>query len=105
MKFPSLFDIDENSSHEKIVMVGIEENYHNLITELSGKHERIAKAIELMWGTRECENYLSSLVLADRHDRQGFSKEAFTVILKLGIIHSDIVGPEESKDRWVGHAV
>ena len=52
--------------------------------------KRIADAIELTWGSTECDAYLSKLIFSeDRENRQGFPPNIFQVILKLYNMHSD----------------
>lgn len=70
---------------------------------IRGSYPRIAKAIELMWGTQEMDLYFSRLVMNDRDDRAGFPPAVLAAILKLSADHSkrfhfDAVDPRE--DGW-----
>lgn len=51
-------------------------------------YPRIAKAIELMWGTREMDTYFSKLVVDDRDGRAGFPQPVLAAILKLSADHA-----------------
>ena len=53
------------------------------------KFPRVAKAIELMWGTPEMDTYFSRLVVNEqgRADREGFPKDVMAAILKLSADH------------------
>lgn len=50
---------------------------------------RISNAIELMWGTPECDDYISKLIVDfERDNRVGFPQEVFSSILSLYSIHN-----------------
>lgn len=66
-------------------------------------YPRIAKAIELMWGAPELNDYFSRLVIDDRRDRAGFSPEVMAALLKLSAEHLKrfrFIQPESSSDAW-----
>ena len=54
-------------------------------------HERIAKAIELFWGTRDCVEYIQKLVLSGGdglgRSRVGFKPEVVSALLSLISLH------------------
>ena len=54
-------------------------------------HERIAKAIQLFWGTRDCVEYIQKLVMIgeDRSGsaRIGFKPEVVSALLSLIGLH------------------
>jgi hypothetical protein len=50
---------------------------------------RIADKIMLVWGTPEVKGYFKDLLITDRHDRQGFPKEVYGVLMKLYIMSED----------------
>lgn len=52
------------------------------------QYPRIAKAIELMWGTKEMDMYFSRLIVNDRHDRAGFPRAVMAAVLKLSAEHA-----------------
>ena len=54
-------------------------------------HERIAKAIELFWGTRDCVEYIQKLVMSGGdglgRSRVGFKPEVVSALLSLISLH------------------
>ena len=50
-------------------------------------HPRLAAAIELMWGTIECEKYMDKLILNERGAREGFSEPVMSALLALYARH------------------
>jgi hypothetical protein len=54
-------------------------------------HERIAKAIELFWGSRDCVEYIQKLVLSGGDGlgktRVGFKPEVVSALLSLISLH------------------
>lgn len=72
---------------------------------IRGSYPRIAKSIELMWGTQEMDLYFSRLVMNDRDDRAGFPPAVLAAILKLSADHSKrfrFNAANERNDSW-GH--
>jgi hypothetical protein len=61
---------------------------------------RIAAAIELMWGNRELDGYMTKLILADRGDRAGFPKEVLAALLKLHNQHAAQFQFGRPEDEW-----
>ena len=58
--------------------------------------KRISDAIELTWGSKECDSYLSRLIFdPSRDSRQGFPMPVFQVILKLYNLHSKEFGTDK----------
>ena len=51
--------------------------------------ERISQAIEIAWGSRDCENYLKKLLVSDREGRRGFPPEVFKSIIALANGHPE----------------
>lgn len=49
---------------------------------------RIAKTIEMTWGSRELEGYLARLVISDREGRQGFPPVVLGALLKISSQHA-----------------
>lgn len=49
---------------------------------------RIAKAIELMWGTRELESYLGKLIITERENREGFPPDVLSALLRISRQHA-----------------
>lgn len=50
--------------------------------------KRISDKIEILWGTRECKEYFTKLIVMDRQGRSGFPAEAFDIIIALSNMHS-----------------
>jgi hypothetical protein len=54
-------------------------------------HERIAKAIKLFWGHRDCGEYLHKLILSGGDNagktRVGFKPEVLTALINLTNLH------------------
>jgi hypothetical protein len=66
-------------------------------------HPRIAKVVEMLWGTREMDEYFRQLVIDDRRDRIGFPPEILTAILRLSADHASRFKfhlQEVSTDPW-----
>lgn len=63
------------------------------------KFERIADAIELMWGYPELETYFANLSLDDRGNRAGFPPIVFKAIHKLSFEHHKQFGKKDT-DIW-----
>lgn len=55
----------------------------------NSQYAKIASRISLIWGTKECNDYLHSLIITDRDDRQGFPPHIFEQLLKLYLYHED----------------
>ena len=75
------------------------------------QYPRIAKAIELMWGTREMDTYFSRLIVNERNDRAGFPRDVMAAILKLSADHAkrfkfdqqEIMNDSWGADRYYRH--
>ena len=54
-------------------------------------HARVAKAIEVIWGSPECGEYLSSLILngceGAAYSRMGFKPEVVSALMQLFDLH------------------
>lgn len=62
----------------------------------------LARLVEL-WGTADLDRYLSSLMVADRADRQGFPSAAAREIFRLSLIHGALgLAPKPSGTGWMG---
>jgi hypothetical protein len=73
--------------HELPREVGIE----NAVAIIAQHHKRIAKAITVFWGTRDCVEYIEKLVLSGgdglgRH-RIGFKPEVVSALMSLISLH------------------
>ncbi|MEO8546645.1 MAG: hypothetical protein ABJA49_11185 [Betaproteobacteria bacterium] len=73
--------------HELPRQVGIE----NAMAIIAKHHARIAKAITLFWGTRECVAYIDKLVLSGGDGlgraRIGFKPEVVSALMSLISLH------------------
>ena len=81
--FPPLFDPDNLPPR-----IDVDQPKINHLEVVRSSFPRIASAIELMWGTPELQQYLSKLIVDDRHydtgaTRQGFPKEIMTSLLVI----------------------
>lgn len=65
-------------------------------------HARIAKTIRMMWGYKECSQYIAKLLMTGYddtgHARMGFHQEAVNVMMTLGDLHDRIFGFEQNSD-------
>lgn len=73
--------------HELPRQVGIE----NAMAIVAKHHERIAKAITVFWGTRDCVEYIEKLVLSGGdgfgNARVGFKPEVVSALMSLISLH------------------
>ncbi len=73
--------------HELPRQVGID----NAMAIIAKHHERIAKAITVFWGTRDCVEYIEQLVLSGGdglgRTRIGFKPEVVSALLSLISLH------------------
>jgi hypothetical protein len=73
--------------HELPREVGIE----NAMAIIAKHHERIAKAITVFWGTRDCVEYIEKLVLNGGdgfgNARIGFKPEVVSALMSLISLH------------------
>ena len=73
--------------HELPRQVGID----NAMALIAKHHERIAKAITVFWGTRDCVEYIEKLVLSGGdglgNTRIGFKPEVVSALMSLISLH------------------
>jgi len=73
--------------HELPRQVGID----NAMARIESHHARIAKAILVLWGTRDCVDYIEKLVMSGGdgmgHARVGFKPEVVSALLSLVSLH------------------
>jgi len=73
--------------HELPRQVGID----NAMAIVAKHHERIAKAITVFWGSRDCVEYIQKLVMSGGdglgHTRVGFKPEVVSALLSLISLH------------------
>jgi hypothetical protein len=56
-----------------------------------GKYPRIGEKISLMWGYVELQDYLSTIILDERGDRQGFPESVLAALMEVHKHHSRMV--------------
>ena len=73
--------------HELPRQVGIDQ----AMAVIAKHHVRIAKAIEMFWGTRDCVEYIQKLVMSGGdgfgNARVGFKPEVVAALLSLTTLH------------------
>lgn len=73
--------------HELPRQVGID----NAMAIIARRHERIAKAITVFWGTKDCVEYIEHLVLSGGdgfgNARVGFKPEVVSALMSLISLH------------------
>ena len=91
--FPPIDWVEEELStrpmplHELPRQVGID----NAMAVIQKHHERIARSIEMFWGTRDCVEYIQKLVMSGGDGlgraRIGFKPEVVSALLSLASMH------------------
>lgn len=91
------------SEHLKLLLKGYENKYPQ---QLVGKYPRIAEKIVALWDTPEAfEVYLQDLLVADRHDRQGFPPDVASELLSINMIYDEIQRlQKQPEDIWGSEA-
>lgn len=46
-------------------------------------YDHIAHKLEILWGSEECEKYLSDLMISDRMCRSGFPERVWKILMKF----------------------
>jgi hypothetical protein len=59
----------------------------NYVSSLEKRFPRIVDKITMMWGAKEFPEFLSSLMIDDRGDRQGFPLDVIEEMMFLHEIH------------------
>ena len=62
--------------------------------------KRISDAIKVLWGHKECDDYLNKLIIDERGDRAGFPHDVLSALLKLHGLHSKELKFNEPKDGF-----
>ena len=91
--FPSIAWDEEDQAtrplplHELPRQVGID----NALAVIERHHERIAKAIRIFWGSRDCVEYIQKLVMSGGdglgNARIGFKPEVVSALMSLITLH------------------
>lgn len=82
-------------------MTAIGNEFNFLI--VSEQFPRIAKGIEIRWGTADLEPYINDLIYDTRdHTRQGFPKDVFAALQALLLLHHKLFPGKRivSRDPW-----
>jgi len=66
-------------------------------------YARICARVQQLWGTTECENYLNTLVIDTRGNRQGFPAPMMEELLYLGRLARALVILNIGGDLWDGY--
>lgn len=66
-------------------------------------YPRICAHVQQLWGTTECENYLNTLVIDTRGNRQGFPAPMMEELLYLGRLARALVIINIGGDLWDGY--
>ena len=85
---------------------------------VAAAHPRIAKLIDLMWGTWEADVYLANIIVDDRGNRKGFDRPVLGALMTLAQVHkqkfktegrlsaaklkADPFADHRSADTWYG---
>jgi hypothetical protein len=62
--------------------------------------KRISDAIGVLWGNKECEEYLKRLIIDDRGNRAGFPEAVLRALLKLHNLHTQQFTFELTNDKF-----
>lgn len=87
--FPTLIDPDDST----LPVLKQDEVFVDHLAIVNASFPRIAEAIKLLWGTPELHNYMTKLIVDDRHyetgtSRQGFPKDVMASLLAIFNKHS-----------------
>lgn len=82
------FDLPMNNPLLAQVFRGMPDKYPR---ELEARYPRIFSRVLELWGTQELEGYFSELLIDDRGDRQGFPKPVLQDIMRLQMVHIDLM--------------
>ena len=66
-------------------------------------YPRICNRVQQLWGTTECEDYLNTLVIDTRGNRQGFPAPMMEELLYLGRLARALVIINIGGDLWDGY--
>lgn len=96
--FPPLFDPDNLPPRVPID----QQPKINHLEVVRSSFPRIASAIELMWGTPELQQYLSKLIVDDRHYDTGVTRQRFPkeIMASLLVIYNRHTAGAPLSDVW-----
>lgn len=82
LPFPTLFDPD--GSDQPTVPVTQPPVNHFVVVQ--AQFPKIAEAIKLLWGTPELQQYLTKLIMDDRHYDTGESRQGFPPVVMASLL-------------------
>lgn len=91
--FPSLIQDAEDEPTRPMALHELPRQFRidHEMAIISVHHERIAKAIEVFWGHRDCVKYLEQLILnggdGGGRARIGFKREVLSALITLTTLH------------------
>jgi len=71
-------------------------NERNYPHSLAQQFPRILSKIMDLWDSPEIDDYFSSLMIADRHNREGFPKEVVSDVMYLSMVHTKLKDTKEA---------
>lgn len=71
----------------------------NYVSAVEKRFPRIAEKIVLMWGATEFPQYLTSLMIDKRGDRQGFPFDVLEELMFLNEMHDSRLGKRAVVDK------
>ena len=74
-------------------------NDPNYVSAVEKRFPRIAEKIVLMWGATEFPQYLTSLMIDKRGDRQGFPFDVLEELMFLSEMHDSRLGKRTVVDK------
>lgn len=93
LDFPELNFVEEEPMTRRMALQELPRQYQidSQMAIIRAHHERIAKAIEVYWGYKECVEYLQQLVLNGDDEggkaRVGFKREVLSALINLVSLH------------------
>lgn len=67
---------------------------------LATRHPHIVKNLRILWGTKECKEYLEGLITPSRPNRQGFEFQILIEILDFAEQHKQEFPKLYRTDVW-----
>jgi hypothetical protein len=70
------------------------------LISLLNKYPHVQQKLTDKWGTQDCKDFLISLLLTERPNRQGFSAEEISIIQELRSSHDKFYPQFNPRDIW-----
>lgn len=93
LDFPQLNFVEDEPQTRRMSLQELPRQYQvdSQMAIIRAHHERIAKAIEVFWGHKECIDYMQQLVLSGDDEggkaRVGFKREVLSALINLTSLH------------------